>query len=153
MDTCKANKCAKNRNLSYDGVSVYRVWNDFKRCSHKVYKDGFCKKCYEHDTKDSNLRGTLRGIPDQLWKRNGIYGEPYDFPYHQTKKDKDWVEMIHTLHPHIRPVKKDIVEEEIVVNEAKETAEEKIAKIIIWLDNNSEKINYKLGSELKEILF
>ena len=149
MDTCKANKCVKNRNLSYGGVSACRVLNDFKRCSSKVYKEGFCKRCYEHDTRASNPRW----IPDQLWKRNRIYGEPYDFPYHQTKNEKDWVEMIYTLHPHIRPVKKDTVEEEIVVNEAKETAEEKIAKIIIWLDNNSEKINYKLGSELNEILF
>ena len=52
--------------------------------------------------------------------------------------------MIHTVHPHIRPIQKDTVK--------KETAEEKIAKIIVWLDNNSDKINYKLGSELKEIL-
>tara|TARA_B100000579_G_C22760024_1_gene818495 strand:+ start:875 stop:1297 length:423 start_codon:yes stop_codon:yes gene_type:complete len=139
MDTCKANKCIRNKDISYDGVGRCQ-YNDFKRCSKKVYKDGFCKRCYEPDKRINNKNW----IPDQLWKRDGIYGEPYDFPYHKTKKEREWVEMIHTVQPHIRPIQKDTIK--------KETAEEKIAKIIVWLDNNSDKINYKLGSELKELL-
>ena len=42
MDTCKANKCIRNKDISYDGVGR-SCYNDFKRCSKKVHKDGFCK--------------------------------------------------------------------------------------------------------------
>ena len=143
MDTCKANVCVKNKKIIYNGECLYSLWNDFKKCPNKVYQDGFCKKCYEPDRRYKNKNW----IPDQRWKRDGIYGEPYDFPYHISKGEKEWVKMIYSFHPHIKPQKKETTEEEI-----KETAEEKIEKIIIWLDNNSEKINYKLGSELKEML-
>ena len=68
-------------------------------CNKKVYQDGFCKRCYEPDKRVNNKNW----IPDQLWKRDGIYGEPYDFPYHKNEKEKDWVEKIYILHPNIRP--------------------------------------------------
>ena len=68
--------------------------------------------------------------------------------------------MIYTLHPDIRPVPEEPEEpvteepeEQVPVSVLEEvSSEEKIAKVLIWLDNNAEKINYKLGSELKELL-
>ena len=129
MESCKANKCKKNPQL----IS-YNKWNDFEKCSKPVFKDGFCKRCFNKDKRYKNINW----IPDQLWKRDGIYGEPYDFPYHKTEDEKKWVKMIYELHPHLKP--KEI------------TNEEKIKKIKQWLENNSEKINLKIGKELHDII-
>ena len=155
MDTCKANKCIKTDNLIYNGKVVPTGrggWNDFVRCSKKVHKDGFCKRCYEPDKRYN----CPAWIPDQLWKRDGIYGEPYDFPYHKKESEKEWVEMMYTLHPHLRPKEsyQCIDEEEQAKNDkiARIVAEDKINKVLQWLDDNAAKINYKLGSELNEIL-
>ena len=40
MEGCKANKCKKTFGLIYNG-NLVGGWNDFERCSKKVYKDGF----------------------------------------------------------------------------------------------------------------
>ena len=82
----------------------------------------------------------INWIPDQLWKRDGIYGEPYDFPYHKTEDEKKWVKMIYELHPHLQPKQKEI------------TAEEKIKKIKQWLEENENDISYKCGKELHDII-
>ena len=134
MDTCKANKCTTNSSLIYKGMRS--KWNDFERCSKPVFKDGFCKRCYNHDQRfKSHL-----WIPDQLWKRDGIYGEPYDFPYHKTEYEKKWVQMIYELHPHLKPKQKI------------ETHEEKIEKIKKWFNDNKNNISYEAGIELNGIL-
>ena len=73
MTGCKARKCIKNTELN----DTLKGCNDFKMCNKKVYQDGFCRRCYEHDKRVNNKNWK----PDQLWKRDGIYGEPYDFPY------------------------------------------------------------------------
>lgn len=130
MEGCKANKCKKTVGLIYNG-NLVEGWNDFERCSKKVYKDGFCKRCYEPDKRYKSPAF----IPDQLWKRDGIYGEPYDFPYHKKESEKEWVKMMYTLHPHLRTKEED-----------------KIKNALIWLEKNSDKISYKLGLELHEIL-
>lgn len=129
MESCKANKCKKNSQLK-----SHNKWNDFERCSKPVFKDGFCKRCFNKDKRFKNINW----IPDQLWKRDGIYGEPYDFPYHKTEDEKKWVQMIYELHPHLKP--KEI------------TAEEKIKKIKEWLDENESNISYKHGKELHDII-
>ena len=201
MMGCKARWCKHNPLLHYEGTLApsSKKWNDFKRCSKPVHEDGFCEICFNEQKSDKRT-GTAK--PDKRWKRDGIYGEPYAFPYHTTKSDKAWVEMIYTLHPDIRPVPEEPEEpeeqvpeepEELVTEEPEEqipeepeepvrkepvrkepvpeepeelvteepvpvsvleevSSEEKIAKVLIWLDNNAEKINYKLGSELKELL-
>lgn len=99
MNTCKANSCVRNKNLVYPKNVRLSVWNDFERCNKKVYKDGFCKMCYEPDKRIKNKNW----IDDQKWKRDGIYGEPYDFPFHTSPKEKEWVEMMYYLHPHLKP--------------------------------------------------
>ena len=142
MNTCRANKCVTNTTLIYEGVSKYKRWNDFKKCGKKEYKDGFCKKCFEPDQRDPSAKSPT-WIPDQVWRRNGIYGEPYDFPYQESKNAKDWVKMIHHLHPHLKPVEEDIV---------RDKNEIKLENVRIWLNENAEKINYKLGTELNEII-
>ena len=40
MDGCKARKCITNPDLS----GTLEKWNDFVRCSKKIYNDGFCEK-------------------------------------------------------------------------------------------------------------
>uniref|UniRef100_A0A6C0CFE2 Uncharacterized protein n=1 Tax=viral metagenome TaxID=1070528 RepID=A0A6C0CFE2_9ZZZZ len=102
MNTCKANACVRNKNLVYPKNVRLRVWNDFERCNKNVYKDGFCKICYEPDKRLKNINW----IDDQRWKRDGIYGQPYDFPFHTSPKEKEWVEMMYVLHPHLKPVNK-----------------------------------------------
>ena len=158
MMGCKARCCKHNPLLHYEGTLApsKKKWNDFKRCSKTVHEDGFCEICFNEQKSDKRT-GTAK--PDKRWKRDGIYGEPYAFPYHTTKSDKAWVEMIYTLHPQIRPIPEEpfteepVRKEEVPVSVLEEvSSEEKIAKVLIWLDNNAEKINYKLGSELKELL-
>jgi len=136
MESCKANKCVKISGLIYNG-NVVNGWNGFKRCSKKVYKEGFCKICYEPDKryKSPHVR-----IPDQRWKRDGIYGEPYNFPYHTKESDKKWVEMMYTLHPHLKPKQIEI------------TSGEKIEKIKKWAKENEDNISFGAGIKLNEIL-
>ena len=125
MESCKANKCKKkilNSNPITNGMILKDVQN--------LFKDGFCKRCFNKDKRFKNINW----IPDQLWKRDGIYGEPYDFPRHKTEDEKKWVQMIYELRPHLKP--KEI------------TAEEKIKKIKEWLDENESNISYKHGKEL-----
>ena len=99
MNTCKANKCTRNKNLIYPKNVRLSVWNDYVRCNKKIYNDGFCKTCYEYDKRYKH-RGWIN---DQRWKRDGIYGQPYDFPFHTSPSDKAWVEMMYSLHPHLKP--------------------------------------------------
>ena len=99
MNTCQARRCIQNRSLKEYNILGSR-FNDFRRCNKKVFKDGFCKMCYEHDNRSPTDRNK---IDDQLWKRDGIYGEPHDFPFHTTKDEKQWVQMIYELHPTINP--------------------------------------------------
>jgi hypothetical protein len=99
MNTCKANRCVRNQLLIYPKNIVGKQWNDFKRCNKQVYMDEFCKLCYEHDKRNKHPCW----IDDQRWKRDGIYGESYDFPFHTSPSDKEWVEMMYTLHPYLKP--------------------------------------------------
>ena len=175
MMGCKARWCKHNPLLHYEGTLApsSKKWNDFKRCSKTVHEDGLCSRHYgpakDHPFWPSRIQG-------REWERDGIHGQPYHFPHHTLEKHKQWVEMIYTLHPDIRPVPEEPEEpvteepeeqvpeepEEPVTEEPEEpvpvsvleevSSEEKIAKVLIWLDNNAEKINYKLGSELKELL-
>jgi len=99
MDTCYARKCFQN-----SGLTQYHIrgskWNDFKRCDRKVIKDGFCRKCYQYDQRSDS---DPNKINDQLWKRDGIYGQSYDFPFHVKEHERQWVQMIYDLHPTIKP--------------------------------------------------
>lgn len=136
MESCKANKCVKISGLIYNG-NLVNGWYGFERCSKKVYKDGFCKICYEPDKR---YKSPHVWIPDQRWKRDGIYGEPYDFPYHTKESDKKWVEMMYTLHPHLKPKQIEI------------TSEDKIEKIKKWAKENEDNISFGAGIKLNEIL-
>ena len=142
---CKARRCIKNPVLQ----SSY-VWNDFIKCNQKEYEDGFCKLCFNEQKSDKRM-GTAK--PDQRWKRDGIYGQSYDFPYHTTEKEKKWVAMIYHLHPSINPNKDTVDESIVVIDESKYKKNEKIIlNIKEWLEKNSEKLDYKMGSELHKIL-
>jgi len=143
---CKARVCIRNPKLHYVGDSSYKVWNDFEKCNKKEYEEGFCKLCFNGDKRKNTWNGT-----DQRWKRDGIYGEPYDFPYHTERKDKQWVTMIYHLHPSINPKKES--EESIVYDVSNYKKNEKIIlDIKNWLETNSDKLNYKMGSELNKLL-
>jgi hypothetical protein len=48
METCKARKCFRNKDLNHK----MKGWNDFKRCDKKVFQDGFCKKCFSKDVRN-----------------------------------------------------------------------------------------------------
>tara|TARA_B100001094_G_C17671391_1_gene548949 strand:- start:167 stop:580 length:414 start_codon:yes stop_codon:yes gene_type:complete len=136
METCKARVCKKTKKFN----NILEGWNDFKRCNKKCYKDGFCEYHYKIDTRSHAGWGWetwCKGEPVGLWKKDGIYGEPYDFPYHKTESEREWVEKIYILHPEIRPPI---------------SPEEKLEKVKQWFENNSEKINYKIGKELNDIL-
>lgn len=100
MDGCKARICIRNKTLKYKKIKGAK-WNDFKRCNKPIYQDGFCKVCFEYDK-----RRSLPGINDRRWKRDGIYEEPYNFPFHKSESDKLWVKMIYELHPKINPENK-----------------------------------------------
>ena len=135
---CKARICIRNKKL------IYRGWNDFEKCNKKEYEDGFCKLC-------SSRSPCPRPVhkPDQRWKGNGIYGEPYDFPYHTQYFETQWVAMIYHLHPSINP-KKETID---CIDESNYKINEKIIlNIKNWLETNSEKLDYKMGSELNKIL-
>ena len=133
METCKARNCRRNKEFN----NILKGWNDFQRCKKKCYKDGFCKRHYNIDTRsDAGWETWCKDSPVGLWKKDGIYGEPYDFPYHKTESEREWVEKIYILHPQIRPI----------------LHEEKLEKVKKWFENHSEKINYKIGKELNDIL-
>ena len=85
METCKARICICNPHLE-----SYIKWNDFKRCDKKVFKENLCRKCFEDDK-----RIWAAKYPAPRWKRDGIYGQPYDFPYHVLEKDKKWDSLRH----------------------------------------------------------
>lgn len=100
MDGCKSRICIINKNLQYKKIRGSHN-NDFKRCNKSVYQEGFCKLCYEYDK-----RTVFPCINDRRWKRDGIYGEPYTFPFHKSEWEKLWVKMIYDLHPEINPENK-----------------------------------------------
>ena len=140
MNVCKARACITNPDLTH----TLKRWISFKRCNKKVYQDGFCKMCFSKDTRTyvGSMKRPEVGYPwDARWKRDGIYGEPYDFPYHTKESDKVWVEKIYTLHPDIRPQKKD-----------ENDYEQRQRAVREWLDKHSTKIDYKMGKELEEII-
>jgi len=99
MNTCQSRRCIENTSLKKYNI-LGSKWIDFKRCNKKVFKDGFCKMCYEYDKRDPKHKTTIN---DQRWKRDGIYGQPYDFPFHVKEHEKQWVKMIYELHPTINP--------------------------------------------------
>ena len=151
MNDCKARECIRNNDRNRIEKTGSQ-WNDFKRCNKKVYKDGFCKRCYEPDKRYNGLRW----IKDQRWKRDGIYGEPYDFPYHTNTGEKKWVEGIYSLHPEIRPSNKCDIDQ-LISNTFDEDDkgyeyEQKQIAVREWLEKYSSKIDYKIGKELEEIL-
>tara|TARA_Y100000996_G_scaffold60222_1_gene40701 strand:+ start:1668 stop:2108 length:441 start_codon:yes stop_codon:yes gene_type:complete len=143
MNGCKARVCTKN--VKYN--DTLKGWNSFKRCNQMVYQDGFCKMCFSKDTR--KYVGTMKrpegGYPwDARWKRDGIHGEPYDFPYHTEEEEGSlaWVEKIYTLHPDIRPQKDDYEDD----------YEQRQRAVREWLDKYSTKIDYKMGKELEKII-
>ncbi len=151
MSGCKARKCIRNNDINRITMTG-TVWNDFQRCNKKVYKDGFCRRCYEPDRRYKHPCW----IEGPLWKRDGIYGEPYDFPYHINTEEKKWVKGIYNLHPEIRPP--DTCElDELISNTLDEDTlqneyEQKQIAVKEWLEKYSSKIDYKIGKELEEIL-
>ena len=133
METCKARICICNPHLE-----SYIKWNDFKRCDKKVFKENLCRKCFEDDK-----RKWAPKYHGPRWKRDGIYGQPYDFPYHVLEKDKKWVDMIYELHPSIKP-KKD--------NELAKEHEQMIDNIKQWIEKFSKNISYEMVHELSQII-
>ena len=103
METCKARKCFRNKDLNHK----MKGWNDFKRCDKKLFQDGFCKKCFSDDKRKKAVWVGPK-YHGKRWKRDGIYGEPYDFPYHITEYDKKWITMIYDLHPSIKPKEENL---------------------------------------------
>ena len=164
MGGCKARKCIENKDKEMkkdsDGKEIDgSQWNDFKRCNKKVYKDGFCKICFGIDErgKHHSKRRPINGWPWwALWKLDGIYGEPYDFPYHITKEQKKWVEGIYDLHPKIRPPNEceldELISTTLDEDDRRYEYEQKQIAVEKWLEKNSSKIDYKIGKELEEIL-
>jgi len=164
MGGCKARKCIENKDKEMkkdsDGKKIDgSQWNDFKRCNKKVYKDGFCKICFgidergKHHSKRRPLTGWSWGA---LWKLDGIYGEPYNFPYHITKEQKKWVEGIYELHPEIRPPNEcdldELISTTLDEDDRRYEYEQRQIAVEKWLEKNSSKIDYKIGKELEEIL-
>ena len=148
MDTCKARKCIRNPDFNH----ILKGWNSFKRCNKKVYQNGFCKTCYSKDRRTSigqpSSKKPENGWPwKAFWERDGIYGVPYHFPYHVTDDDKKWVEKIYQLHPEIKP--KEIQNINLIIEANQRQLKNKIQQ---WLDKYSDKIDYKMGKELEEIL-
>ena len=164
MGGCKARKCIENKDKEMkkdsDGKEIDgSQWNDFKRCNKKVYKDGFCKICFGIDErgKHHSKRRPINGWPwGALWKLDGIYGEPYDFPYHITKEQKKWVDGIYDLHPKIRPPNEceldELISTTLDEDDRRYEYEQKQIAVEKWLEKNSSKIDYKIGKELEEIL-
>ena len=164
MGGCKARKCIENKDKEMkkdsDGKKIDgSQWNDFKRCNKKVYKDGFCKICFgidergKHHSKRRPITGWSWGA---LWKLDGIYGEPYNFPYHITKEQKKWVEGIYELHPEIRPPNEcdldELISTTLDEDDRRYEYEQRQIAVEKWLEKNSSKIDYKIGKELEEIL-
>ena len=164
MGGCKARKCIENKDKEMkkdsDGKEIDgSQWNDFKRCNKKVYKDGFCKICFGIDErgKHHSKRRPINGWPwGALWKLDGIYGDPYDFPYHITKEQKKWVDGIYDLHPKIRPPNEceldELISTTLDEDDRRYEYEQKQIAVEKWLEKNSSKIDYKIGKELEDIL-
>ena len=131
METCKARTCFRNKDLNHR----MKGWNDFKRCDKKVFQDGFCKKCFEDDKRKWAVDAPKYHGP--RWKRDGIYGQPYDFPYHVLDIEKKWVAMIYDLHPSIKP---------------KKAHDPMIDNIKQWIEKYSKNISYEMGLELSQII-
>jgi hypothetical protein len=89
---CKARKCFANKKLQYEGAVKGKAYNDFKPCSGKAVNNGYCEK----------HAGEAEGMKYGNTK-DGTYGEPFSFPYHTLPHQKEWVKMIYTLHPEIKP--------------------------------------------------
>ena len=146
MDTCKARKCIRNPDYNH----ILKGWNSFKRCNKKVYQNGFCKRCF---SKDERSYVGSKKKPEEgwqwtaLWERDGIYGIPYDFPYHITDSEKQWIGGIYRLHPEIKP--KEIQNINLLIEANQRQLKTKIQQ---WFDKYSYKIDYKMGKELEEIL-
>lgn len=146
MDTCKARKCIRNPDFNH----ILKGWNSFKRCNKKVYQNGFCKTCFSKDERSyvgSQKKPEKGWSWNSLWERDGIYGVPYTFPYHTTKSEQKWVEGIYKLNPEIKPREIDIID--CLLNKGKEQLRIDIQQ---WFDKYSDKIDYKMGKELEEIL-
>ena len=142
METCKARKCFRNKDLNHK----MKGWNDFKRCDKKVFQDGFCKKCFSKDVR--NYIGSKKKPDDgwggwSVWAQDGIYGEPYDFPRHVTEYAKKWVDKIYDLHPSIKPKK---------ANELTKDHDQMIDNIKQWIEKYSKNISYEMGLELSQII-
>ena len=128
METCKARICIRNPELNIKPRFIGSVWNDFKKCDRTVFQDGFCKIC-------------LRDQPK--YHGHGIYGQPYDFPYHVLEIQEKWVAMIYDLHPSIKPKK---------ANELTKNQDQMIDNIKQWIDKYSKNISYEMGLELSQII-
>ena len=147
MTACKARVCIKNANFN----NTLKGWNDFKRCNKKIYQDGFCRTCFNKDLRKNvgTMKMQKEGYPwDARWKRDGVYGEPYDFPYHTEEEEGSlaWVEKIYILHPEIRPQKEDYEDD------YEDDYEQRQQAVRNWLDKYSTKIDYKMGKELEKII-
>ena len=106
METCKARICIENRKMSH--IEGYK-WTKFRKCNRKNYRDGFCKKCISYDNRPWALNSEKYW--GERWKRDGIYGKTYNFPYHVTDDDKLWVNRIYELYPEIKPI--EIINKEL----------------------------------------
>ena len=119
MDHCKARKCFINSSLPCPEMFVGSLaksrakYNDFKPCKNPVFQEGFCEICYGKDTRLGENGNSVRahGKEGRKWERDGVFGEPYDFPTHKKEQERLWVEMIYTLHPEIRPIINEEVSE------------------------------------------
>ena len=141
METCKARICIRNPELNIKPRFEKSIWNDFKRCDKQILKDGFCKICFEDDKRKWAVDAPKYHGP--RWKRDGIYGQPYDFPYHVLERDKEWVAMIYDLHPSIKPKK---------ANELTKNHDQMIDNIKQWIEKYSKNISYEMGLELSQII-
>ena len=153
MEACNARICICNPHLGSSKWKDFKrcdkkvfkenllKWNDFKRCNKKVFKGNLCRKCFEDDKRKWALNAPKYHGP--RWKRDGIYGQPYDFPYHVLETDKKWVDMIYALHPSIKPKKE---------NELAKVHEQMIDNIKQWIEKYSKNISYEMGHELSQII-
>ena len=144
METCKARICISNPELNIKPRFIGSTWNDFKKCDKTVFQDNFCKKCFSDNKQSPGWPGI--GFPKiqvSRWKRDGIYGQPYDFPYHVLDIEKKWVAMIYDLHPSIKPKK---------ANELTKNHDQMIDNIKQWIEKYSKNISYEMGLELSQII-
>ena len=135
MEHCKARKCFINSSLPCPERFVGSLaksrakYNDFKPCTKPVFQEGFCKVCYGKDTRPDGNGNAVRehGKEGRKWERDGVFGEPYEFPTHKKEQESLWVEMIYTLHPEIKPQNNEDASQE-VLEVSEEIKEEKITR-------------------------